>query len=181
MPADDRGFPASAMAKDHAGDWRNSERIHEWATQLARELPAAVPGKAVDHIARSLWRLVTHGVVGWALCGAIMVALLAVASSSTALAVHAVAAPLVFVIVSRHYFSPHGAREPLLVAAVFTALVVALDLVIVAGLVQGSIAMFKSFFGTWLPFILIFAATYFTGVVMSTLPWPRPETEARQT
>ena len=27
LPADAKGFPASAMAKEHAGDWRNPDRV----------------------------------------------------------------------------------------------------------------------------------------------------------
>ena len=38
LPADAKGFPASAMAKTHAGDWRDSERIRGWAADVAMEL-----------------------------------------------------------------------------------------------------------------------------------------------
>jgi hypothetical protein len=38
-----------------------------------------------------------------------------------------------------------------------------MDLFIVALLIEKSFAMFKSILGTWLPFTLIFLATYFTG------------------
>lgn len=34
LAEDVKGFPASAMAKDHAGDWRDRERIAEWARRL---------------------------------------------------------------------------------------------------------------------------------------------------
>ncbi len=44
LPADAKGFPASAMAKKHAGDWRNTERVHAWAAAIAEALPAARPG-----------------------------------------------------------------------------------------------------------------------------------------
>jgi menaquinone-dependent protoporphyrinogen oxidase len=47
LSPDARGFPASAMARTHAGDWRNPERIRAWAAELARRLTpvehAAVP------------------------------------------------------------------------------------------------------------------------------------------
>jgi hypothetical protein len=33
--------------------------------------------------------------------------------------------------------------------------------------------MFASVAGTWLPLALIFAATWATGAIMSTLPWPK--------
>jgi hypothetical protein len=46
---------------------------------------------------------------------------------------------------------------------------------VVAGLVQRSPAMFTSIAGMWLPLALIFFATWLTGLIMSTLPWPRDE------
>jgi hypothetical protein len=45
-----------------------------------------------------------------------------------------------------------------------------LDLVVVAGGVERSRAMFESFSGTWLPFALVFLATWGTGSLMSTMP-----------
>jgi menaquinone-dependent protoporphyrinogen oxidase len=38
LPADAKGFPASAMAKTRAGDWRDPERIRGWAADVAVEL-----------------------------------------------------------------------------------------------------------------------------------------------
>lgn len=35
---DAEGFPASAMAKDHAGDWRDPELERQWADHLVEEL-----------------------------------------------------------------------------------------------------------------------------------------------
>lgn len=180
IPADATGFPAGAMAKEHAGDWRNPELIRDWARLVARELPTAVPGHYIEHPARSPWRLVGHGVAGWAACGAIMAGLLAITGTGVALAIHAIAVPLVFVVVSRHYFAPMGARQPLPVALAFVGIVATLDLIVVAGLFQGSLEMFKSGVGIWLPLALIFAATYITGIVMSTLPWPRSQDHAEQ-
>jgi hypothetical protein len=33
--------------------------------------------------------------------------------------------------------------------------------------------MFTSVAGTWLPFLLIFMATWITGFLMSTMPWAK--------
>jgi menaquinone-dependent protoporphyrinogen oxidase len=33
-----RGFPASAMAKKHAGDWRDPVQVRAWALLIARQL-----------------------------------------------------------------------------------------------------------------------------------------------
>jgi menaquinone-dependent protoporphyrinogen oxidase len=46
LPADAKGSPASAMAKTHAGDWRDAERIRAWATEMAMELVSLdLPGR----------------------------------------------------------------------------------------------------------------------------------------
>ena len=171
---DARGFPASAMAKTHAGDFRDPERIGGWASDIARALPTARPGVALPQPGRPLGRVAVHAIAGWALCAATMGALLRTTTLGTAIALHAVAAPLVFAAVARHYFRPPGAREPLPVAAAFAVVVALLDLVVVAGALQHSAAMFASFAGAWLPLLLIFAATWATGEIMSMLPLPAP-------
>jgi menaquinone-dependent protoporphyrinogen oxidase len=165
-----KGFPASAMAKTRGGDWRNPERIRTWAAMLATELTTAVPGTPVEHVARSRWRLVAHGVAGWALCAVTMTALLSVADPTTALIVHGLAAPVIFATIAWNYFRAHGARDPLPTALAWTAIVMLLDLVVVAGAVQRSLELFESVPGTWLPFALIFLATWSTGVVLSMMP-----------
>lgn len=38
LPEDAKGFPASAMAKDHAGDWRDADQIRGWAHHVASYL-----------------------------------------------------------------------------------------------------------------------------------------------
>jgi menaquinone-dependent protoporphyrinogen oxidase len=45
LPADAKGFPASAMAKHLSGDWRDPEQVRAWARRLAASLGAA---KAAD-------------------------------------------------------------------------------------------------------------------------------------
>jgi menaquinone-dependent protoporphyrinogen oxidase len=43
LTPDAKGFPASVMAKNHAGDWRDPARVRDWtrtvAVQLRREVP----------------------------------------------------------------------------------------------------------------------------------------------
>jgi hypothetical protein len=51
-------------------------------------------------------------------------------------------------------------------AAVFTGLVVAVDFVVVALLINRSLAMFASLLGTWIPFALIFSSTWITGTIV---------------
>lgn len=173
LTPDARGFPASAMAKKHSGDWRRPELIAAWASEIARALPTARPGVATTPPGRSPARLALHGLVGWAACALTMGVLFAVSSVGVALTLHALAAPILFVAVSRHYFRQPGARDPLPTALAFVAIVSLLDLGVVAGLLQHSVAMFASIAGVWLPLLLIFAATWATGEVMSTQPWPK--------
>jgi menaquinone-dependent protoporphyrinogen oxidase len=181
LEPDVKGFPASAMAKKSSGDWRNLERIRAWGRQLAGQIPTATPGEAIDQPGGSLGRMLIYGLTGWALCTATMFVTLSLVSLTPSLVVHAIAAPLYFVLLSVLYFRPPGAREPLLTAVIWTATVAFLDLVIVAGLIQRSVEMFGSIAGTWLPFALIFAATWLTGTMMSMMPLPSPEERAKTT
>lgn len=40
MPEDAKGFPAAAMARDNAGDWRDADQVRSWAKLVAEELLA---------------------------------------------------------------------------------------------------------------------------------------------
>ena len=172
LEEDAEGFPASAMAEENAGDWRNPERIQGWANELADALPTATPGEAVDHPDHSLKRLVAHGFVGWAGCTALMSVLLAIASTTAAIVVHAIAVPFVFGALAWHYFGGRGTREPLATALTWTGIVAVLDVLVVAWAIQGSFELLTSFAGLWLPLILTFGVTWGVGALMSTLPWP---------
>jgi menaquinone-dependent protoporphyrinogen oxidase len=168
-----KGFPASAMAKTRSGDWRNPDRARAWAAEIADVLPVAAPGRPVDHPARSVVRLTAYGLTGWAACAATMAALTQIAGATIASVVHDVAAPAIFVALGRRYFRARGARDPLPTAAAWTAIVAGLDGLVIAGGVPRSLAMFGSLAGTWLPLALIFLATWATGALMATMPWPR--------
>jgi hypothetical protein len=161
------------MAKTHAGDWRNPERIRGWATEVARVLPSARPTTFKDHPADAPLRLLLHGVAGWAGCAAVMAGLLRLSSWGTAIGLHVVLAPLVFAGVAWHFFRVPGARDARNTAAAWTVIVAVLDLIVVAGLVQHSLAMFRSI-GTWLPLLLIFLASWLTGAAASSLPSTAP-------
>jgi menaquinone-dependent protoporphyrinogen oxidase len=43
LPADVKGFPASAMAKEHTGDWRDLDKAREWAVGIARAVGGSTP------------------------------------------------------------------------------------------------------------------------------------------
>jgi menaquinone-dependent protoporphyrinogen oxidase len=112
---------------------------------------------------RAVVLVLSHAFVGWAMCGAIMAVLLAAAPLGIALFAHALAVPLVFAFVAASYFRQRSAWAPLRTAITFAVLVALFDLVIVACFIQHSLAMFQSFSGSWLPFLLIFVATWATG------------------
>ena len=40
LEADAKGFPASAMAKQHAGDWRDPDHVRTWVHELVEQLRA---------------------------------------------------------------------------------------------------------------------------------------------
>jgi menaquinone-dependent protoporphyrinogen oxidase len=174
LEPDVTGWMAHAMAHSHSGDWRDPAQIRAWAIDIAARLSTARPRVPIAHPARSLPRLVAHAVAGWSACAVVMAGLLAVTGTGVAIAVHAIAAPLLFIAVARSYFGVRGARAPLPVAVAFTAIVGALDAAIVAGLIQRSFVMFASVWGTWLPLALILAATWATGAITATMPWPKP-------
>lgn len=102
-------------------------------------------------------------VVGWAFCGALIVFGGMVTTMDRTLAIHAVGAPIGFAAISLFYHRRFAFTSPLGTAGLFLSIVVALDVVVVAILIEKSFAMFRSPLGTWIPFLLIFLSTYFTG------------------
>jgi hypothetical protein len=68
-----------------------------------------------------------------------------------ALIFHAIVAPIAFAGLSWVYFTRFGCTRPLTTALLFVAIVVALDVFVVAILIQRSLAMFASPLGTWAP------------------------------
>jgi len=93
---------------------------------------------------------------------------MAVGSLRTALVIHAVAAPLIFAFISAIYFRRFAYTNPLVTAVLFIYIVVLMDLVVIAMLIQRSFEMFTSLVGTWLPFASIFGSTYLTGVMVES-------------
>jgi hypothetical protein len=104
-----------------------------------------------------------YAFMGWTLCGVVMFIGTAVTTEFIALIIHAVAAPIIFAVVSSFYFKKYDLTTPLETAALFVAFVVLLDFVVVALLINKSLAIFGNVLGTWIPFALIFISTYYTG------------------
>src|SRR3974390_30343 len=107
--------------------------------------------------------LVLHAVVGWVYCGMLVGVGRRLWSLDVALIVHAVGAPAGFALLSLLYFKRFAYTTPLQTAAVFVAVVAAMDVFLVAPWLERIYPLFETPLGTWIPFALIFAATYLTG------------------
>ncbi len=116
---------------------------------------------------RRLLPLTAHALAVWALCAATMGIGVRVTSLENALVVHLVGAPVFATLVAAVSFRRAGAASPLATAAFVVLFIAAVDLVLVAGVINRSLDMFRSVAGTWLPFALIFGATYGTGAAIA--------------
>ncbi len=108
----------------------------------------------------------TLGLIGWALCGAIMFVGMAVTSMQTTLIVHALGAPVIFATISWIYFTRWKFTSPFVTALLFTLIVVFMDFFLVALVINRSLEMFQSLLGVWIPLTLIFLSTYLTGLAV---------------
>jgi len=109
--------------------------------------------------------ILVHAFVGWALCAATIGIGMAMTSVQNALIIHAIGAPIFFTIVSLSYFKKFNYTTPLVTAIIFVVFVIIVDFFVVALLINRSLEMFASLLGTWIPFALIFASTYLTGLI----------------
>jgi len=76
---------------------------------------------------RKILIVLAHAFVGWALCTASMVIGMATMSIDSALIVHAVAAPIIFTIISLIYFNKFNYTSPLSTALTFVSFVIVVD------------------------------------------------------
>ena len=106
------------------------------------------------------------GILGWALCGAIMFIGMSIMNLQTTLIVHAIGAPIIFALISLFYFKRFNYTSALLTGILFLSIVILMDFFLVGLIINRSLEMFRSLLGTWIPFGLIFLSTYFTGLVM---------------
>jgi menaquinone-dependent protoporphyrinogen oxidase len=158
LAADATGFPARAMAKTHAGDWRNPDRIRAWADELAAALPTAEPGDVLDVAARSIPRVVACAAATAVLVALVRLATLPLGLGPLAFTLHATIAAAIAIVLGRRYFRPVGAREPAPTAAIVAASAVLLDTLVVRS-----------------PFVAVsgaavFLAVWATGAISAMLP-----------
>jgi hypothetical protein len=118
-------------------------------TMTARWIPSLIVG--------------TFALAGWAFCAAIMGVLPPRVGMDAALLIHLLAGPIAFAALAFAYHRRFGDFSPLPVAAAFVAVAIALDVLLVAFVILGSFDMFRSVIGTWLPFLLIFLASWAAG------------------
>jgi len=111
--------------------------------------------------------VLVHAFVGWALCTASMGIGQATTTIENALIIHAIGAPIFFMVVSLNYYERFNFTSPLMTALIFVGFVIFVDFFLVAMLVLKSFEMFTSLLGTWIPFALIFTSTYVTGLLSS--------------
>jgi hypothetical protein len=112
---------------------------------------------------RQILIIFIHAFIGWALCAATMMVGMAIMSIDSAMLVHAIAAPIIFTLISLVYFTRYNYTSPLATALIFVSFVVLVDFFLVALVINRSLEMFTSPLGTWIPFGLIFLSTYITG------------------
>jgi hypothetical protein len=113
---------------------------------------------------RKIIIVLIHAFVGWALCAATMGIGMATTSIENALIIHAIGAPIIFIVLSLIYFKKFNYTSPLQTAIIFVSFVIVVDFFVVALLINRSLDMFGSLLGTWIPFALIFTSTYLTGL-----------------
>lgn len=116
--------------------------------------------------ARQLVVILVLGLLGWALCGAIMFIGMSVLPLQTTLIIHAIGAPVIFAVISWVYFTRFHYTSPLSTATIFVLIVIFMDFFLVSLVINRSLEMFQSLLGTWIPFALIFLSTYLTGWVI---------------
>jgi hypothetical protein len=114
----------------------------------------------------SILVLTAHALVVWALCFATIGIGMKVTTQRRALVIHAIAAPLFAAAASAVYYTWFAVVPPLVAAAFFVGFIVLMDFFLVALVILRSLDMFRSVLGTWLPFLLIFFATFLTGVLL---------------
>jgi len=153
----------------HAGDWRNPDRIRDWALEIADELPTARPRPVEPLHGRAIHRLVEYGTAGWAITMAIGALVLGLATTHTAIVAHLIIAPVVFGLLAHRYQLADGARKPLHAALVWTFMVLVLDVLLIAPFIRPQYV-----FGIIAPALLLLLTSWVVGVVTRMTPAPQP-------
>ena len=105
------------------------------------------------------------GLMLWGACGALIAVGRRLWTLNVALRVHLVAAPIISFVLSAIHRMLAPEFNLVLRAVALTGLVMVLDLVVVAPLLERNYAMFRSSIGTWFPFAAIFLASLAAGLL----------------
>lgn len=111
--------------------------------------------------------IITHGFIGWLLSSTILFVAMEITTIYLSLIIHFIAAPFIFLGISKHYFKRYNYTSPFVTALILVSMVMVLDFFIVALVIQKSLVMFESVMGTWLPFLFIFLTVWLTGLDMT--------------
>jgi len=123
--------------------------------------------------------ILLHALAGWLYCGALIGIGRQFMSLQATLVMHAIGAPLGFALLSLLYFKKFAFTSPFLTALLFLGVVIGMDFIVVALVIEKSFAMFASPLGTWLPFTAIFCAIYLTGAFYKYAAEPTMETSGK--
>jgi len=104
--------------------------------------------------------LVVHGLVGWAICGAAMGIGRQLFPMNVALSLHALVAPMAFGLLTWDHARRFPGSSARGIAFSMVGVVIVLDAGLVAPVFERSYEMFRSILGTWIPFALIWGASY---------------------
>jgi len=110
--------------------------------------------------------LALFGLIGWGICGGIINVGRSLTTVETTLIIHAIAVPIVFGILSFFYHRFFHYTQPIQTGLIFMIMAMVLDAGIIAPFAEKSFVMFTSILGTWIPFALIFIATYLVGLLV---------------
>ena len=116
---------------------------------------------------KKIMTVIGHALIGWGLCGATIGIARNLTSMENTLIIHALAAPVIFAMISIFYFKRINHFSPLFIATFFLGFVVFMDIVVMAALVEKDFSMFRSIIGTWVPFFAIFLSTLITGKIIN--------------
>jgi hypothetical protein len=109
---------------------------------------------------KSQLTLMGFSILGWIICGATIGIGRQVMPMQATLIVHAIVAPVAFWVLAWCYSRWFPTISAKRVSGTMLGTVVALDAFLVAPFIEHSYAMFRSWLGTWLPFLLIAVAAY---------------------
>lgn len=107
--------------------------------------------------------VIIHGLVGWALSRIIYYLSDEIMTHYLAIVIHFVTVPFIFIAISYIYFKFFSFTRPVVTALLFTGIVLVMNVIVMALLIDQTLKMFGSFFGTWVPLIFIFLTVYLTG------------------